>query len=89
MRPRTIVMIILVVLLTMMILQIVYTANVTIIFSDIPKTDMVIAAVVLAFILGYMVGYPGRQKKFKHIHHDANDYDNADTLSDEDRRYIE
>jgi uncharacterized integral membrane protein len=89
MRPRTIVMIILVVLLTIMILQLVYTANFTIIFSDIPKTDIIIAALVVAFILGYMVGYPGRQKKFKHIHHDADEYDNADTLSEEDRRYID
>ncbi len=89
MRPRTVVMVILVVLLTMMILQIVYTANVTIIFSDIPKTDMMLAALVVAFILGYLVGYPGRKKKFSHIHHDVDEYDNADTLSEEDRRYID
>lgn len=82
-------MVILIVLLTMMILQIVYTANVTMVFSDIPKTDMVFAALVVAFILGYMVGYPGRHKKFRHIHHDVDEYDNADTLSEEDRRYID
>jgi hypothetical protein len=82
-------MIILVVLLAIMILQIVYTANVTMVFNDIPKSDMIIAAVIVAFILGYMVGRPGHHKRFKHIHHNADEYDNADTLSEEDRRYID
>ena len=89
MRPKTIIMLLMVILLTMMLLQIVYSANVTMIFTDVSKTNMILAAIVIAFILGYMIGHPGSRKKFRHFHHDNPDDAHPDTLSEEDRRYID
>jgi len=89
MRPKIIIMMILLVMLTIMILQIVYSANATTVFGGISKTNMIIAALIVSFILGYMTGYPSRQKRLRHIHHDSDEYEDSDTLSEEDRRYIE
>lgn len=56
--------------------------------AGIAKTNMLIADVVLAFILGYMTGRPGRRNRLRYIP-DEDDHTESDTLSEEDRRYIE
>lgn len=89
MRPRNIVVIVLVVLLIIMTLQLINPANTTMVFNTIPKNNVLFAALAAAFILGFVVGYPRRKNKFRHIDNDSDEYGDSDTLSEEDRRYIE
>lgn len=86
MRPKTIIMIIIAILLAATLGALTSTTNATV--FGIPKTNMTIADVVLAFILGYMMGRPGRRSKLRYIPDDG-EHTSTDTLSEEDRRYIE
>jgi len=88
MRPKTIIMTLMAILLIIILLEIIYSTNATIIFGSVSKKHMVLVAVVIAFILGYMAGRPGRRQKFGHVHYDEIDDARPDTLSDEDRNYI-
>lgn len=85
MRPKTIIMIIIVVVLAATLSALLSSSGSTV-FS-IPKNNMTIADVVLAFILGLLLGRPGRQSKLRYIPDDK-DHTDSDTLSEEDRNYI-
>jgi hypothetical protein len=78
-------MIIIVVVLAATLSALTSSSNATV--FGIPKNNIIIADVALAFILGYMLGRPGRQSRLKHIPED-NEHTNSDTLSEEDRNYI-
>lgn len=78
-------MIIILVVLAATLSALTSTTNATV--FGVPKTNMTIADVVLAFVLGYMLGRPGRRSKLQYIPED-NDHSGSDTLSEEDRNYI-
>lgn len=88
MRPKTIVMLLIVVLLIVMILALAHNPNSGVIFGDMPKTEVTVTAVVLSFVLGFMAGRPGRNKKYRDMYDGNSDHEDPDTLSDEDKEYI-
>lgn len=91
MRIKTMVIILITVLLTVVLMQNTEEVKFTFLFSTfyLPKLVMLTAVSVVAFILGILVGRP---KKVRSISGDFadDDYskDKTDTLSDEDRDYI-
>jgi hypothetical protein len=88
MRPKTIIMLIMAVLLAIMLFQLTYASDTTRVFAGIPEKDMIYAAIAITFILGYMTGRPRKQRALGHFNHDNADSMHTDTLSDEDREYI-
>jgi membrane-associated PAP2 superfamily phosphatase len=89
MRPKTIIILILILLITMVILQFIYNANFTMLITDVPKWEMICIVAVLSFILGILIGRPGRSSVTRNSSSDDSDEpDNSNTLSDEDRKYI-
>lgn len=91
MRIKTMVVILITVLLTVVLMQNTEEVRFTFLFSTfyLPKLVMLTAVSVVAFILGVLVGRP---KKVKSISGNFADDDynknRTDTLSDEDRDYI-
>jgi uncharacterized integral membrane protein len=91
MRIKTMVIIIITVLLTVVIMQNTEEVNFNFLFSTfrISKLLMLTAVTVVAFVIGILVGRPGKPKYLK-----GNDEENeykkkqSNTLSDEDRDYI-
>ena len=95
MRIKTMVVIFITVLLTVVLMQNTEPVKFTFLFSTfyMPKLVMLTAVSVVAFILGVLVGRPKRVRKLGGDFHDENNEpisNNAkpDTLSDEDRDYI-
>ena len=89
MRPKTVIILVLTMLLIILMLQSIYGDNFTIALNGIPKTEMIPAIAVLAFVLGLFLGRPTRVKKIEGDF-PGRDQGNSgtNTLSDEDRDYI-
>jgi uncharacterized integral membrane protein len=91
MRLKTIVVLVITILLTVVLMQNTENEKFTILFTVvyIPKLVMMTGISVTGFILGVLVG---RRKKPRYDisgYHDAiHEKDNPNTLSDEDREYI-
>lgn len=95
MRIKTMVVIFITVLLTVVLMQNTEPVKFTFLFSTfyIPKLVMLTAVSVVAFILGVLVGRPKRVKKLGNdLHDESPDLNNkngsTNTLSSEDRDYI-
>jgi len=91
MRIKTIIIILVTVLLTVVLMQNTDTVNFSLLWASFRMSKLVMMAVVaiIGFILGYLVGRPNRVKRL------GTDFTNKDidrtnsyTLSDEDRDYI-
>jgi len=91
MSAKTIIATIITALLTIVLIQNTDTVKFTILLSDVYISKLVVmtAVSVAAFILGVMAGRPKRVKQ-EDLHYHDNDYpdEKPDTLSDEDREYI-
>jgi uncharacterized integral membrane protein len=91
MRIKTMVIIIITVLLTVVIMQNTEDVNFNFLFSTfrISKLIMLTAVAVVAFVIGILVGRPGKPKYLK-VNDEENEYEKkqSNTLSDEDRDYI-
>ncbi|MDB5030726.1 hypothetical protein [Mucilaginibacter sp.] len=91
MRIKTMVIIFITVLLTVVLMQNTEQVKFNFLFSTfyMPKLVMLTAVSVIAFILGVLVGRPKKVRSISGNHHDDDDDNNKpDTLSDEDRDYI-
>jgi uncharacterized integral membrane protein len=91
MRIKTIIMIIITVLLTVVIMQNTDEVKFTLLFSDVYISKLVVltAVSVIAFLLGILVGRPSRVKPIATYDDDIKTTNNnPNTLSDEDREYI-
>jgi len=92
MRIKTIVVLIIAILLTIVFMQNLDKVQFTVLFSTmyVSKITMMLIVGVATFILGYLVGRPGRSK-YNHAGYDEDEDDkpNPRTLSDEDRDYID
>ena len=91
MRIKTIVVILITALLTIVLMQNTENVKFSFLFATffIPKLVMLTAVSVIAFILGVLVGRPGKPKYVRGLE-DQMQLKNKDTntLSDEDRDYI-
>ena len=91
MRIKTMIIIIITVLLTVVIMQNTEEVNFNFLFSTfrISKLLMLTAVTVVAFVIGILVGRPGKPKYLKG-NDEQNEYEKkqSNTLSDEDRDYI-
>jgi uncharacterized integral membrane protein len=91
MRIKTIIVILITILLTIVLMQNTGPVTFSVLWADfrVPKLVMLTAVSVFAFILGVLVGRP---KNVRRIGGDFVDDDNykgdSNTLSDEDREYI-
>jgi hypothetical protein len=54
--------------------------------TDVPKWEMICIVAALSFVLGIMIGRPGKSTVTRNSN--ADDNDDPDTLSEEDRKYI-
>ncbi|HEY0244896.1 MAG TPA: hypothetical protein VGC01_04980 [Mucilaginibacter sp.] len=90
MSIKTIIIIIITVLLTIVLMQNTDAVKFTLLFTTvyISKLVMMTAVSVVAFILGILVGRPKKAKYDIGGYHDNIHKGDADTLSDEDREYI-
>jgi len=90
MSIKTIIVITITVLLTIVLMQNTQAVKFTILFGDvyISKLVMMTGVSVVAFILGVLVGRPKKEKYNIGKYHDELHKDDPDTLSDEDRDYI-
>jgi uncharacterized integral membrane protein len=90
MSIKTIIIIIITVLLTIVLMQNTDSVKFTLLFTSayIPKLVVMTAVSVVAFILGVLVGRPKKAKYDIGGYHDNIHKDDPDTLSDEDREYI-
>ena len=90
MRIRTIVVIVITMLLTIVLMQNTGQVRFTLLFADVYISKLVVLTgfSVVAFILGVLVGRPKRSKYNIGAYHDELHKDDSDTLSDEDREYI-
>jgi uncharacterized integral membrane protein len=91
MRIKTIIILAIGVLLTIVFTQNLEQVRFTVLFSTmyVSKITMLLIVGVTTFILGYLVGRPGRSK-YNHIGYDEDEATNSksNTLSDEDKDYI-
>jgi len=91
MRIKTIIIILVTVLLTVVLMENTDTVDFRFLGARFPMSKLTMMASVglVAFILGYLVGRPSRVKRLG-ADFTKNDIDkiNSDTLSDEDRDYI-
>jgi uncharacterized integral membrane protein len=91
MRIKTIVIIVITILLTVVLMQNTEKVKFTFLFTDIyiPKLVMMTLVSVIAFILGVLVGRPKRIKRLGGDNVENNlDKEKSGTLSDEDKDYI-
>lgn len=91
MRIKTMVVIFITVLLTVVLMQNTEEVKFTFLLSTffLPKLVMLTAVSVVAFILGVLVGRPKKVRSISGDFADDNyNHDKTDTLSDEDRDYI-
>jgi uncharacterized integral membrane protein len=91
MRIKTIIIIVLTILITVVLMQNTGPVTFTILFSDVHVSKLVVLAIIalFAFILGILVGRPRRTKYISNDFPEKNEnYENPNTLSDEDREYI-
>ena len=91
MRIKTMIIIIITVLLTVVIMQNTEEVNFNFLFSTfrISKLLTLTAVAVVAFVIGILVGRPGRPKYLKGKEEDIGyEKKQTNTLSDEDRDYI-
>lgn len=94
MRLSTIALIIVIVLLTVIMMQNTEQVKFTILFTSIymSKLVMLTAFSVVSFILGILVGRPGKVKRISDYDYSSDEGSDirppAGTLSDEDRDYI-
>jgi uncharacterized integral membrane protein len=91
MRIKTIVIILITVILTVILMQNTSPVIFSFLWADfrISKLVMLLAVAVVAFILGVLVGRPKRVKRLGGDYTDENiEHTNPNTLSDEDRDYI-
>jgi len=90
MRIKTMVIIIITILLTVVIMQNNEEVPFKFLFAKFSLSKLVMMLVVAAigFIIGFMVGRPGRPKYIPGQVEDADPKNKPGTLSDEDRDYI-
>jgi uncharacterized integral membrane protein len=90
MSIKTILIISITILLTIVLMQNTAPVKFTLLFTDvyISKLVMMTAVSVVAFILGVLVGRPKKAKYDIGGYHDSIHKNDPDTLSDEDRDYI-
>ena len=91
MRIKTIIVILITALLTIVLMQNTGPVTFSVLWADfrIPKLVMLTAVSVIAFILGVLVGRPKRVRRIGGDYIDDNiRKDDTNTLSDEDREYI-
>ena len=91
MRITTVIALLITVLLTVVIMQNNQPVSWTFLFMDfyVPKLVMLTAVSVSAFLLGLLVGLPSRRRYNNKTNVSADDKQhNTDTLSEEDRNYI-
>ena len=91
MRIKTIIILIIVILLTIVFMQNLDPVRVVVLFGNfyVSKVSLMLSVGVIGFALGYLVGRPGRSK-FNHSGYDDDDNSksNPRTLSDEDKDYL-
>lgn len=91
MRIKTIIILVIAIVLTIIFMQNLESVRFTILFSTVYVSKITMMAIVgvIAFILGYLVGRPGGNK-YNHAGYDEERDKEADrgTLSDEDKDYI-
>jgi len=90
MSLKTIIIIAITVLLTTILMQNTDQVKFTILFADVYLSKLVVLAAVafISFILGIIVGRPKKAKYDIGAYHDELHKNDPDTLSDEDRDYI-
>jgi uncharacterized integral membrane protein len=91
MRIKTIIIILVTVLLTVVLMQNTDTVNFSLLWATFRMSKLVMMAIVaiIGFILGYLIGRPSRVKRLGTDFTNKDiDRTNSDTLSDEDRDYI-
>ncbi len=90
MSLKTIIIIVITVLLTTVLTQNTDQVRFKILFTDVYLSKLVVLAsvAVVAFILGVIVGRPKKAKYDIGAYHDELHKNDPDTLSDEDRDYI-
>jgi uncharacterized integral membrane protein len=90
MSLKTIIIIVITVLLTTILMQNTDQVKFTLLFTEVYLSKLVVLAAValIAFILGIIVGRPKKAKYDIGAYHDELHKDDPDTLSDEDRDYI-
>ena len=90
MSLKTIIIIVITVLLTTILMQNTDQVKFTLLFTDVYLSKLVVLAAValIAFVLGIIVGRPKKAKYDIEAYHDELHKGDPDTLSDEDRDYI-
>lgn len=90
MSLKTIFVVIVAVLLTIILMQNTGPVPFTLLFTEVHISKLLVMAVVaiVAFILGVLVGRPKKAKYDIGRYHDDLHKDDPNTLSDEDREYI-
>jgi uncharacterized integral membrane protein len=90
MSIKTIIVVTVTILLTIILMQNTDSVKFTILFTHVymPKLVVMMAVFVIAFILGILVGRPKKAKYDIGAYHDTLHKNDPDTLSDEDRDYI-
>jgi len=90
MRIGTIILVVITILLTIVLMQNTGQVRFTLLFTDVYVSKLLVLAgfSIIAFILGYIVGRPKRNRYNIGAYHDEIHKDDPDTLSDEDRDYI-
>jgi hypothetical protein len=91
MRIKTMFIIFIAVLLTVVIMQNTDKVLFTFLFTDfrISKLVLLLIVAIVSFIIGVLVGKPGKPKYIPGQNEHTNNFKNkSDTLSDEDRDYI-
>jgi uncharacterized integral membrane protein len=90
MSIKTIFVITITILLTVILMQNTDSVKFTLLFTDvyISKLVMMTAVSVVAFILGVLIGRPKKPKYDIGAYHDQLHKNDPNTLSDEDREYI-
>jgi uncharacterized integral membrane protein len=91
MRIKTIIIILITVVFTIVLMQNTGPVTFSFLWADfrISKLAMLVIVAVVAFILGWLVGRPNKVKRLGGDYPDENtEQPNPNTLSDEDRDYI-
>jgi hypothetical protein len=91
MRIKTMFIIFIAVLLTVVIMQNTDKVLFTFLFTDfrVSKLVLLLIVAIVSFIIGVLVGRPGKPKYIPGQNEDINNFKKkSDTLSDEDREYI-
>lgn len=91
MSIKTIIILVIAVLLTIVLMQNTDSVSFTFLFSHfyVSKLTMLAIVAVVAFVLGILVGRPKKAKYDIEAYHDSiHPKENPNTLSDEDRDYI-